>query len=57
MDLNFFFSKRCPSLRGDLFVNKHYLTSASRSVPPLPIAREQLRAWEWLTLQYLEPSA
>lgn len=51
------FNKCCPSLRGDLFVNEHYLTSASRSVSPLPIATEQLRAWEWLTLQCVEPSA
>lgn len=56
MDLNLF-NNSCPSLLGDLFVNKHYLTSASHSMSPLPITTEQLCFWEWLTLQYVKPNA
>lgn len=47
----------CPLLLGDLFVNKHYLTSASRSMSPLPITTERLCFWERLTLQCVNPTA
>lgn len=47
----------CPLLLGDLFVNKHYLTSASRSMSPLPITTERLCFWERLTLQCVNLTA